>query len=208
MTHEEIEAKLTYLLDRDAIRDVVTTYCRGVDRFDRDLMLSAYHADAEDDHAGFVGGAAELYDWVEAMHGTYHRVTQHYVANHLVEIDGTTAHAETYFIYAALNKAGAPFSLMGGRYVDRLEKRDGRWAIVARSMLAEWAAPAINTVEGSQTPEGGPNRANIAPFQFKVMETQVKPARGPDDPSYMRPLNIAPERRQRYEQLKQQADGE
>lgn len=206
MTPEEIERKLTYLLDRDAIRDVVTTYCRGVDRFDRDLVLSTYHADAGDDHAGFVGGPEEFYDWVREMHGTHHHVTQHYVANHLVEIDGDVAHAETYFIYAAMNKEGAPFSLMGGRYIDRLEKRDDNWAIADRCMLAEWAAPAINTIEGSQTSEGGPNRRNIKPFQFEVMKTQTKPSRSREDPSYVRPLRLAPERRERYQELKQQAD--
>ena len=43
MTHEEIEQKLTYLLDRQEIADVITTYCRAVDRLDREALDRAYH---------------------------------------------------------------------------------------------------------------------------------------------------------------------
>ncbi len=202
MTLEEIEQKLTYLMDREAIRDVVTSYCRGVDRFDRDLLLSTYHPDALDDHAGFVGNREEFWDFVRDMHGTHHRLTQHYVANHLAEIDGNTAHAETYFIYAALNKEGQPFSLMGGRYVDKLEKREGKWALLERYMFGEWAAPSINTAEGALTPEGGPNRRNLKPFAFDVMQGQIKTARDRSDPSYQRPLKIPPARKQEYDDIK------
>lgn len=205
MSPEEIASKLTYLLDREAIRDVVTTYCRGVDRFDRDLVMSTYHPEAMDDHASFVGDREEFWDFVYDMHGTHHRVTQHYVANHLAEIDGDTAHAETYFIYAALNVKGQPFSLVGGRYVDRLEKRDGRWAIADRLMMPEWMAPSINTVEGSQTPEGGPNRLNATPYGVESAKRQVKPSRDKNDPSYQRPLSIAPSRREDYVRFKKEA---
>lgn len=41
---------LQELLDRQAIYDVMMRYCRGVDRFDADLITSAYHPDARDDH--------------------------------------------------------------------------------------------------------------------------------------------------------------
>lgn len=198
MTLDEIEEKLTYLLDREAIRDVVTTYCRAVDRLDRDLLLSAYHPDAIDDHAGFVGGREEFWDYVNDMHGKCHTVTQHSVTNHLAEIDGNVAHAETYFIYAALNRDGQPFSLVGGRYIDKLEKRDGAWAILERCMVPDWIAPSINTVEGSQTPEGRPNRLNIKPLHIKAMEGMAKSARDHSDPSYMRPLAIPERRRSEY----------
>lgn len=202
MSPQEIEEKLTYLLDREAIRDVVANYCRGVDRFDRDLVLAAYHPDAMDDHAGFVGNREEFWDFVHDMHGTHHHLTQHYVANHVAEIDGNVAHAETYFIYAALNKEGQPFSLMGGRYIDRLEKREGKWAIADRHMLGEWAAPSINSEEGAKTPEGGPNRRNLKPFALEVGARQKKGSRDRDDPSYARPLAVSTDRKKQYETLK------
>jgi len=208
MAPEEMEKNITYLLDREAIRDVVANYCRAVDRFDRDLLMSVYHPDAEDDHGAFVGNREDFWNFVHDMHGTHHKVTQHYVANHVVEVEGCVAHAETYFIYAALNKEGAPFSLMGGRYIDKLEKRDGKWAIADRYMLPEWAAPAINSAEGALTPEGGPNRLNLKPYHFKALEGLAKPARDQSDPSYWRPLSVTDERKKQYEEARRTSGSE
>ena len=44
----------------EAIRQAALRYCRGVDRLDAELMRSAYHDDATDDHGVFVGSAADL----------------------------------------------------------------------------------------------------------------------------------------------------
>lgn len=202
MTADEIEEKLTYLLDKEEIREVVTQYCRGVDRFDRDLLRSLYHPDASVDHGVFVGDREEFCDFTKKMHETHHHLTQHYVANHVAEIDGDVAHAETYFLYAALNREGAPFSLMGGRYIDRLQKRDGRWAILERASFGEWAAPAINTREGSATPEGGPNRLNLRPAQLEAAAARgVRTSRDRSDPSYQRPFSIPPERKAQFGEI-------
>lgn len=202
MTLTDIERKLDHLLDREAIRDVVMNYARAVDRLDHDLLTSVYHPDALDDHAGFVGDRDALWSFLNDLHGRFHKVTQHYITNHIAEIDGDTAHAESYFIFVALNADGQPFTLLGGRYVDRLEKRDGKWAIVRRLSLGEWAAPSINTAEGAATPEGGPNRRYLEDFMVEVIRGQDKASRGADDPSYRRPLEISPSRRQQYEDLK------
>mgnify|MGYP003694697913 CR=1 FL=1 len=37
-------------------------------------------------------------------------------------------------------------TLAGGRYVDRLERRDGRWAIVDRVCVAEWNAESTSLI--------------------------------------------------------------
>lgn len=201
MTPTDIERKLNYLIDREEIRDVVTNYARAVDRLDRGLLMSVYHPDALDDHAGFVGDRDALWTFLNDLHGRFHRVTQHYIANHIAEIDGDTAHAETYFIFVSLNAEGQPFTLLGGRYVDRLEKRDRKWAIVRRLSLGEWAAPSVNTEEAAATPEGGPNRRYLEDFMVEVIRGQDKPSRNVADPSYRRPLDIEPSRKKQYEDL-------
>lgn len=122
------------------------------------------------DHAGFVGDREEFWAFAHDLHGTFHHVTQHYIGNHIAEIEGETAHAETYFIFVAVNNEGQPFTMLGGRYVDRLEKRDGKWAILHRIALGEWAAPSINTVEGAATAEGGPNRRYLKPYSLDVIK--------------------------------------
>ncbi len=40
-------ARFERLLNRQDITDCLTRFCRGIDRFDRDLFLSAFHPDAE-----------------------------------------------------------------------------------------------------------------------------------------------------------------
>lgn len=201
MTQQDIEKTLTYLLDRQDIYDVMARYCRGVDRLDQDLVLSCYHEDAIDDHAMFVGNAKEFWDWVKPMHTSSQISTQHTIGNHLAEIDGNVAHAETYYIYGGMNREGAPFTYIGGRYVDRLEKRDGKWALVERYMLNDWIAPSINTVEGAKTPEGMTNYGTIQPHEFAVMDTAPKGSRDKNDPSYARPLHVDPSRIERYKNI-------
>jgi hypothetical protein len=64
----------------------------------------------------------------------------HYITNHVADLDGATAHAETYF-FTVLELKGDPkqFRLGGGRYLDRLERRDGEWRIAARVVVAQWS---------------------------------------------------------------------
>ncbi|HJY93624.1 MAG TPA: nuclear transport factor 2 family protein, partial [Streptosporangiaceae bacterium] len=49
------EATVAEAAAAEAIRQAALRYCRGVDRLDAELMRSAYHNDATDDHGVFVG---------------------------------------------------------------------------------------------------------------------------------------------------------
>jgi hypothetical protein len=118
-------------------------YCRGVDRADRELLLSAYHADAQDDHGVFCGRAAAFADWAIDFHAKYQRGHHHYILNHSCDLVCDLAHTETYFLFAGINREG-PTTLAGGCYVDRFEKSNGRWGIADRKCLMEWAANLNN----------------------------------------------------------------
>ncbi len=122
------------LADRQAISDVVLTYCRGIDRLDRDLVTSCFHADATDTHGSFNGTIAEFIDWAFALLQRYDS-TMHLVANHLATVNGSAAVAETYGI--AYHRSSDPDPrrnlTVGFRYLDRLERRDeGPWRIARR----------------------------------------------------------------------------
>ncbi len=124
----------------EAIRQAALRYCRGVDRLDAELMRSAYHDDATDDHGVFVGSAADLCARVVRSHRRY-EATMHCVLNHAIEItDDSHATGEVYNITYLLRAAdgGRQLDTWWGRYLDRYECRDGRWAIAHRVCVHEW----------------------------------------------------------------------
>jgi hypothetical protein len=172
----ETAALVRELKDRQEIYDCIMRYCRGIDRLDRAMLLSAYHPGAVDDHGSFVGPVERFADYVFDLHATHQHRTQHHITNHRCEIEGDTAHCESYYIFRSLNKAPPLYTNASGRYLDRLEKRDGRWAIAARICLVEirnehWA------------PTGVEGDADYMPA-----------TRDTGDTSYRRPLTIDPAR--------------
>jgi len=125
------------LLDLEEIRAATLRYTRGVDRHDDELTASAYHSDARDDHGAYIGPVDGFIRHANTVHELWWDTHQHYVTNQTIDLDGDSAHAETYFLAALRRKTGA-IDLVGGRYLDRLERRDGRWAIADRACLVEW----------------------------------------------------------------------
>lgn len=180
MSNDDLEVQIRALQDRQAIHDCIVRYCRGVDRMDRELLLSAYHPDAIDDHGLFVGGPEAFADYFLAFHGENQSATQHIITNHYCELDGDMAHCESYWLFAAMNRQGPPLSLGGGRYIDRMERREGRWAIAARKCLMDW--------------QGKPGEYDLTPEQFQLTLGAGASVRDRSDPSYERPLTIDPQR--------------
>ena len=131
------------LLDERAIRNVVLRYCRGVDRMDRELVRSCYHADATDEHGSFTGQVDEFLEWVFRVLARY-EVTMHFVGNLLVEFvpgEPDVARCETYGIAFHRSAGEDPRGNLatGFRYVDRFERRDGEWRIARRVAITEWS---------------------------------------------------------------------
>ena len=130
--------RLGELLDRQDILDALTRFARGMDRFDRDAFLSAFHDDAEIAAGPFVGQPAALYDWARDLHDHGQSATQHVLLNHSCDLDGDTAHTETYYLFAARNRDDSNW-IAGGRYIDRFERRDGQWRVASRSTVIEYS---------------------------------------------------------------------
>jgi hypothetical protein len=158
--------------DRQEIYDCIMRYCRGIDRLDRDMLLSAYHPDGIDDHGTFVGPVEKFADYVFDLHTTHQHRTQHIIANHRCELNGAEAHTESYFIFRSLNKQAPLYTMASGRYLDRLEKRDGRWGIVDRVCL-------VDIRNETWAPTGTEGDASYMPT-----------CRDKQDSSYLRPLKV------------------
>jgi ketosteroid isomerase-like protein len=160
---EQGEAKLHELLDREAIRDVYSRYARGIDRADRALLASAYHADAVEDHHGeTLSGAAIGESLVShALKSMQHTST--HITNLSIAVHGDKAGCEAYYIGAHILAGGDKRVLSSGRTFDRLERRGGEWRFVHRIIA--------------------PDMVRVMPFdEVKVSAGHVE--RGPGDPSY------------------------
>jgi len=81
-------AAVQAMLDKEAIREVSLRYTRGIDRHDADLLRSAYHADACDDHGAFIGSGADFVDYANRTHAQNWGTHQHHVTNQLIDLDG------------------------------------------------------------------------------------------------------------------------
>jgi hypothetical protein len=170
----ELVERIQQLSDRAEIHDCMQRYARGIDRQDRALLRSAYHDGAVDDHVGFIGEVDDFIDWALAYHATQTRY-QHYILNHTSEIDGDEAHAETYYLFFGTDREPANhITISGGRYVDRLERRDGRWAIVDRVTIVEFNAES---------------QSQITDEVLALMVGMPMARHDTTDPSYARPLS-------------------
>jgi len=160
--------------DRQEIMDCLLRYTRGVDRHDRALMASAYHPGAIDQHGVAPDLDGEKFtDWAIGWHGEFQTRHQHIITNHSIELDGDTAHGETYYIFWGENREGPP-TLAFGRYIDRFERREGRWAIAHRV--------CVNEVTGNF------EKAAV-PDEWKTLLFSTGPnRRDREDISYRRPL--------------------
>ena len=129
------------LADIQAIRDVVTLYCRGVDRLDMALVRSAYHSDAVDHHTGFDGTVDDFLRWL-GKNLEYLAGSMHLMGNHHVEFIGSDrAISETYCnaTHWGRPEDSAHLNFTSGvRYVALMERRDGRWASAERWAARDW----------------------------------------------------------------------
>ena len=141
------------LVAKEAVRDVVYRYCRGIDRLDLDLVRSCYHPDATDDHGSFSGTVDEYLAWVEPLLAKYDR-TFHFIGNVVIDFDvpargtakevdyvPTVAFCESYGVAHHESASGPDHAnlVTGFRFVDRFEDRGEGWAIAARTAITEWS---------------------------------------------------------------------
>ena len=125
--------------------------------------------------------ASEFIRWALDFHNSFHLRTQHLISNVICEIDGDTANCETYWHYACFNKQPPPpVALAGGRYFDRFERRDGRWAIAARQCVIDW--------------HGTPGDMLGPPGGVEVFNRGFPPTRDRSDPSFKKPYAVEPSR--------------
>jgi hypothetical protein len=86
-----------HAFDRLAIQDVLSIYCRGIDRLDQALIAQAYWPEASEDHGIFRGQAKDFAPWIVAFLDKTYRSTAHRLGQSYAVVSGERASAETYF---------------------------------------------------------------------------------------------------------------
>lgn len=142
-------AQLQALWDHMQIQKLLATYCRAIDRSDTELLKTVYWPDAIEEHGVFNGKAWDFADFIGPMLKAL-RLTMHSISNTLIELQGDTAAVETYVTayHLADNPDGTQTDLIvGGRYLDRFERRGGEWRIAKRLFVHDWNQNQKATVE-------------------------------------------------------------
>jgi SnoaL-like domain len=153
------------LADKMAIQEQIRTYCRAVDRLDNALGHSVFHEDSHADYGAdyYQGPGRGVIDLIIKSHDGL-LSHSHQVTNVLIEVYGNTAGSESYVSGTMRMMQGDKLMQIGvwARYLDKWEKREGRWAIVGRMVVYDH-----EDLRAAQP-----------------MGQQIRSTRGADDPSY------------------------
>jgi hypothetical protein len=172
---EELRRDVRYLKDRTEILDCIAGHARGHDRHDEQIMASAYHDDGVDEHGYAINVGPEYAAWANVQHAASSMSHLHNITTHLCEIDGDVANCESYTMVVLLSPDASSTTIMNGRYIDRLERRDGAWRISLRR----------STVDAVITGD-----ASIVTHPFFRKQGYIKGVRDATDISYERPISL------------------
>ena len=166
------ESMIEELMAREAIRDCLFRYARGIDRTDEAALRSSYWPDGTDNHGSYKGSASGFIDWALKVLPHIERGI-HQIHNILIEFREGGAAVESYFS-AFQRQPGAEGPMqqwdMKGRYLDWFVERDGEWRVLHRLVVFDW-------VEELPLP--------TAPESERFGARQPIGGRYPDDPVYM-----------------------
>lgn len=130
-------ARLRELADKQAITELIYTYCRAVDRCDAALGHSIWHEGGQADYGAIYRGSGPgVIDQICRQHQGL-KGHSHQVSNILIALDGDRAGSESY-VHAVLQRDSAEGLMqmaVWGRYLDSWERREGRWGLVHRMVV-------------------------------------------------------------------------
>lgn len=152
-----MDEELQAMLDREKIRNCVIRLARGEDRRDAELIKASWWPDATYDYGVQSGDFPSYLAWVVPGADAI-KNTQHVLGQTHVELASDTARAETHVIsYHRVDMgSGDQDTCIGGRYLDRMEKRGGEWRIAERVMLYDWYTDWGDAIDWSQGVMGIP----------------------------------------------------
>ena len=136
-----MDKRLQELLDHHEITQTLKEYCHGCDRGDEGRMASVYLEDSFDDHGSVKAPGREFARVMMERILTTTDSLYHLLGQSLIRVVGDEAGAETYFFAVSRSKREDGVEMcdqLGGRFVDKLKREDGRWLIKHRVVMRDW----------------------------------------------------------------------
>ena len=132
-----LEKNLRTLLDRQNVVDIYRRYTRGLNRFDLESLSTSFWEDAKitygfntyvrDEWIGF---------WTSNRYLKGLACQAHHIANETIDIVDDIAHVESYLIgFWSPPTDAQPGLIVGGRYIDRVDRRGDEWRIAMREFI-------------------------------------------------------------------------
>jgi len=130
------------LSQRAEIVDALLSYTRGIDRLDKESVISAFHPGAILNNYG--PEPMPIEDFVEyALPSLKQRysATQHRVSNIRIEIKEDRALVESYVLayHVKSSENSKQLHTFNGRYIDSFALRDAHWKISERFLRNDWS---------------------------------------------------------------------
>ncbi|MEM9880099.1 MAG: nuclear transport factor 2 family protein [Pseudomonadota bacterium] len=133
---------------KQGITDALMRSSHGIDRQNVDVLKSAYWDDATVDYGLFKGAAMEFCDFLMPGLAAF-KITQHSLSNILIELrSDSEAKSETYvraYHHSVGEDGKGADMVVGGRYLDRMEKRGDVWRIAHRTYVMDWNTNSAGT---------------------------------------------------------------
>ncbi|MCY1408911.1 Gamma-hexachlorocyclohexane dehydrochlorinase [compost metagenome] len=172
MSLEQLHARLDLFQARQDLHQLVAAYCTAVDRRDGDLLQSLWWPEATLDFGLFTGSARDFCELIITDNSAV-EITHHFTSNELFEVEGNRASGRAYVIAmsALLNGDQASQHMVGGRYLDQYECRDGVWKFSKRLFVLDWNTNSASSAVwqqgiGAAATRGRPDTDDIH-YHFK-----------------------------------------
>jgi hypothetical protein len=144
----DLEGRIQHLEDRQAIIDVVISYCVAVDRRDWPMFADCFASTVVRD-----SGEVSREEFVAIVEGALpgFRSTQHLSTNHVVTFDPgdpdrATCDSDMYAQHFLEESAGGTYYLLRARYSDLMTRTANGWKIQAITTTNRWEEGNLNAV--------------------------------------------------------------
>lgn len=130
---------LDELLAKQSLHELMSAYCRAVDRADEAALRALFHPEAIV-NGGVVNGtgaafASGVAGWLRANAP----VAFHTITNEYFEVSGDVASGECYVLAINTTRGdpGSTDTITAGRYLDRFERRRGQWKFIEHTFVLD-----------------------------------------------------------------------